>query len=107
MTPTAKPGIYVYQPLGPTKANPDRIFGIAGLPAHFTRDEADAVVDALNDICWMANRCALCGHRFRFESSACPQCSKPVLPPWQYPDVLPELCECERCKSADPTGGQE
>ncbi len=100
MTQEAKPGVYVYQPLGPTKANPDRIFGIGGLPDHFTRDEAEAVVDAIRNIYWMSDRCARCGHRLAFASNGCPQCSKDMMPPWDEPAELPDTCQCERCIKA-------
>lgn len=85
---------YVYQPDPPSKG--ERIYAIGGIPPRLTKDEAEAIVDAINEITWMADECAYCGHRARFASSACPQCSRDTPAPWR--DVKPaEPCDCERC----------
>jgi len=103
MSETAPKGVYVYQPDPPRKDG--RMFGLGGLPfgtmsKGLTREEADAFADALNDICWMTERCASCGHRFAFESSDCPQCDEKAAPPWEIPETWPERCECDRCVNA-------
>lgn len=109
MSETAPKGIYVYQPFGPVshpdRAKSGRLFGLGGLPFGvsmdgLTREEADAFADALNEITWITERCAECGHRFAFASDSCPQCGAPAAPPWQEPEQWPEDCECDRCEAA-------
>jgi hypothetical protein len=109
MSETAPKGIYVYQPYGsathPDRARTGRLFGLGGLPFDveckgLTREEADAFAEALNEICWMADRCSACGHRFRFSSTYCPQCGDNAVPPWEEPELWPERCDCDHCVAA-------
>ena len=83
MSKTAPDGIYVYQPHSPQKRKDGRLWQIGGLPDGLTKDEAEAVAEAINDICWMMSDCPACGHHLRFASDFCPQCSTKAPPPWQ------------------------
>jgi predicted RNA-binding Zn-ribbon protein involved in translation (DUF1610 family) len=69
------------------------------------REWAEAVVEAINDIGWLMDRCHACGHRLRFASTGCPQCGADSIAPWFTPSEFPELCECERCQKARANGG--
>jgi len=90
----APKGLYVYQPFG-TAAHknplaPERLFGIGGFPPGvrcngFTRDEAEAILDALNSICWMMTECCACGYHLRFGANYCPQCGAKAPAPWELP----------------------
>lgn len=87
---------YVYQPDSPSKG--DRIYAVGGIPPRLTKEEAEAIVDAINGITWMCAECAYCGHVARFASSSCPQCSRDTPASWR--DVEPESrCDCERCSA--------
>lgn len=93
MSETAPEGIYVYQPKPPQSDG--RIYALGGLPFGarcdgLTKDEAEVFADALNEICWMTDQCHKCGHRFRFESSDCPQCGTDAAAPW-----VPRTAACE------------
>lgn len=103
MSETAPKGHYVYQPDPPRKDG--RMYGVGGLPMSsdlrgLTKDEAEVIADALNDICWLSERCASCGHRFAFASDSCPQCGEQACAPWQEPSKWPEKCDCDRCEAA-------
>lgn len=82
MSETAPKGIYVYQPHSPQTRKDGRLWRIGGLPEDLTRDEAEAVADAINEICWMGRECAECGHIGRFESDRCSSCSARRCAPW-------------------------
>jgi hypothetical protein len=106
MSEQEREGIYVYQPYGTaayqSPLGPDRLWGLGGLPAGveckgLTEEEAHAFADALNDITWMTDECARCGHRLRFMSDGCPQCSAKADPPWVPRGKSTTPCECARC----------
>ena len=47
--------------------------------------------------CWLRSQCYACGHRLRFESTACPQCGEE----FQGLKVkMRDTCDCERCDAA-------
>lgn len=79
--------VYVYQPLPPAKAHKGRIYQVSGLPTYLTKDEAEAIRDAINDISWMSDGCVRCGHMMRFASDHCSSCGKPIAPPWFRPEA--------------------
>lgn len=91
--------VYVYQP-HPVGRKDGRLWAVGGLPLGMTKDEAEAVVDAINEIAWLMDRCHACGHRLSFASTGCPQCGADSIAPWFEPSEFPELCECERCQKA-------
>ena len=99
MTERAKPGVYVYQP-HPTSRKDGKLWHIGGLPDGLTKDEAEAVVEAINGIGWLMERCVACGHRLRFPSDSCPQCGASAPASWDCPDEYPDICECARCETA-------
>lgn len=99
MSEREKRGVYVYQPY-PMSRKDGKLWHIGGLPSGLTREEAEAVVEAINGIGWLMERCVTCGHRLSFPSDRCPQCRATAPPSWDYPDVLPDICACERCQKA-------
>jgi len=85
---------YVYQPDPPRKDG--RMYAIGGLPTRLTKDEAEAIVEAINEMAWLGNDCPYCGHVAHLASTGCPQCGKDTPAPWR--DVTPlKRCQCERC----------
>ena len=48
---------------------------------------------------WLWPRCYACGHRLRFDSNACPQCSE-EFDGRNEPRKWPEKCDCQRCADA-------
>jgi hypothetical protein len=88
--------VYVLQP---TSA-PD-VCRIGGLPSDLTREEAEAVVEAINGICWLMEECDVCGHVLRFPSSDCPQCGASAIASWFSPRGGKE-CLCPRCQQRGP-----
>lgn len=73
---------YVYQPDPPTRGN-DRIYAIGGLPRRLTKEEAEAIVEAINEICWMGTQCHACDHVGRFDSDHCSACGAKRAAPWR------------------------
>lgn len=88
---------YVYQP-DPPKGNgaDQRIFAVGGIPPRLTKDEAAAIVDAINEISWLGNDCPYCGHVAHLASTACPQCGRDTPAPWRDVAIV-KRCGCERC----------
>lgn len=83
MSERAPKGVYVYQPHSPQKRKDGRLWHIGGLPDGLTREEAEAVVEAINSIAWLMSECHACGRQLRFESTACPQCGAAAVAPWE------------------------
>lgn len=90
---------YVYQP-HPVSRKDGRLWAVGGLPDAMTREDAEAVVEAINEITWLMERCSVCGHRLRYASTACPQCGADAVAPWFEPTTWPETCACLRCVEA-------
>ena len=82
MSETAPRGVYVYQPHSPQKRKDGRLWHVGGLPDGLTKEEAEAVADAINSICWLMAMCHRCGHTLRFEATACPRCGAAAEAPW-------------------------
>lgn len=99
MSERAPKGVYVYQP-HPASRKDGKLWHIGGLPDGLTKEEAEAVADAINGIGWLMERCVTCGHRLAFPSDHCPLCGAPAPPSWDCPDELPDTCECKRCQMA-------
>ena len=72
---------YVYQPDAPKKNG--RMFALGGIPSRLTKDEAEAIVDAVNEICWMSTACHACNHVGRFASDHCAACGVKRAAPWR------------------------
>lgn len=51
-----------------------------------------------DDGVWLRERCYSCGHRLRFEASACPQCGEEF--DGREIEVFPDACDCRRCAEA-------
>ena len=90
---------YVYQPHAVSRKD-GRLWAVGGLPTAMPREWAEAVVEAINDIAWLMERCHACGHRLAFASMDCPQCGADSIAPWFTPSEFPELCKCEWCQKA-------
>lgn len=72
---------YVYQPDPPKKHG--RIYAIGGIPSRLTQDEAEAIVDAINEIGWIGTHCHACKHVSNLGSDHCPKCSAKRAAPWR------------------------
>jgi len=83
MSTKAPSGVYVYQPHSPQTRKDGLLWHIGGLPSGLTKAEAEAVAEAINEICWMGRECAACAHVSRFESDSCPSCGVRRSPPWE------------------------
>ena len=88
--------VYVTQP-HPVSKKDGKLRRIGGLPADLTRDEAEAVVDAINDISWLMEQCHACGHVLAFASTDCPQCDAAAVASWFSPKQTSQ-CDCPRCQ---------
>jgi len=86
---------YVTQP-HPVSKKDGKLWRIGGLPADFTKEEAEAVVDAINEICWLMEECHACGHVLALASTACPQCNAEAVASWFAPQQTSQ-CQCRRC----------
>jgi hypothetical protein len=82
MSDKRKPGVYVYQPHAADRAD-GKCYAVGGLPTAMTKEEAEAVVDAIRDIMWLADACWKCGRVFSFSASHCPACSARARAPWE------------------------
>lgn len=52
---------------------------------------------------WLRDQCYACGHRLRFASTGCPQCSEE----FHGRDVpVNDVCECPRCVAARQVSGK-
>jgi hypothetical protein len=72
---------------------------IAELEAKVERlaKERDEARELCEDLDWMGDRCPSCGHRFLSQASHCAECHSPIPAPWQYPETMPDTCDCDRC----------
>jgi len=94
--------VYVTQP-HPVSKKDGKLWRIGGLPADFTKEEAEAVVEAINEIGWLMDECHACGHILRFASTACPQCSADAVASW-FTTRQSSQCQCPRCDAAKHDG---
>lgn len=87
---------YVYQP-HPVSRKDGLLWAVGGLPIAMSKEDAEVVVDAINEISWLMERCHACGHRLALASTGCPQCGAESIAPWFEPKTLPDKCDCPRC----------
>jgi len=63
------------------------------------RDVARKMVDD-SRVRFVRAVCPICGHHKQPPGgTSCEQCFSNFFAPWNYPEVLPDLCACERCEA--------
>ena len=82
MSEQAPKGVYMYQP-HPVSKRDGQLWAIGGLSTAMFQAEAEAVVDAINNIAWLMKTCHVCGHTLIFESTGCPRCGAKAAAPWE------------------------
>jgi hypothetical protein len=87
--------VYVTQP-HPASKKDGKLWRIGGLPADLTKEEAEAIVDAINGISWLMDECHACGHILWSASTACPQCNAEAVASWFHTRQTSQ-CQCQRC----------
>jgi hypothetical protein len=85
MSDKRKHGVYVYRAHAADRAD-DKCYAVGGLPTAMTKEEAWAVVSAIRNIMWVADKCWKCGRVYWFSASHCTECSAGARAPWEASD---------------------